>query len=206
MFAGCFAATLLTLQAAGISLLKPGQLSAGSLPRAPAVTPTTAYITDAGGFSDSSTVLTRIDRTPLFFEQNIGQENDDIVFTSITPNYRLALTRSAADLTLKPKADTPEQPQTSTYQQIRIQPLGINNNSEIVGLNRLQSTSSYFNSARPSEWLRGAAHFSGVKYKNIYQDIDLEYYGNRQRIEYDFIVKAGADPSVIQLSLTALTK
>jgi|GEM_PF-4479604 len=41
-----------------------------------------------------------------------------------------------------------------------------------------------------------------IRYGNIYEGIDLELYGNRGRLEYDFIVAPGAAPESIRLAFT----
>jgi hypothetical protein len=40
-----------------------------------------------------------------------------------------------------------------------------------------------------------------VRYQAVYPGIDLIYYGNQARVEHDFIVAPGADPSKIQLDV-----
>jgi hypothetical protein len=42
--------------------------------------------------------------------------------------------------------------------------------------------------------------YGKVAYNDIYNGIDLVYYGNPQKLEYDFVVSPGADPSAIRLS------
>ncbi|MEX1129409.1 MAG: SBBP repeat-containing protein [Vicinamibacterales bacterium] len=43
------------------------------------------------------------------------------------------------------------------------------------------------------------ARFARVRYDEIYPGIDLVYYGNHGRLEYDFIVAPGVDPGRIRL-------
>ena len=43
-------------------------------------------------------------------------------------------------------------------------------------------------------------HYARVEYQDIYPGIDLAYYGNQRRLEYDFLVEPGADPSLIALN------
>lgn len=144
---------------------------------------------------------TRIDRTPLYFEQNIGQTKSDVVFTSNTPNYKLELRRHDAIITLLSgeQGESISDP-SNAINKLRIKPVRTNPDAQIVGLKLLPSTSSYFTSKTPKHWVHGAPHYSGVKYKGIYPGINLEYYGNRQELEYDFIVKPGADPTQIKMT------
>ncbi len=49
---------------------------------------------------------------------------------------------------------------------------------------------------------RGAAkarQFGAIKYPGVYPGIDLVYHGNGRRLEYDFVVRPGADPSRVEM-------
>jgi len=43
--------------------------------------------------------------------------------------------------------------------------------------------------------------YGRVRARAIYPGIDLEYYGNQERLEYDFVVGPGADPGQIRLDV-----
>jgi hypothetical protein len=47
--------------------------------------------------------------------------------------------------------------------------------------------------------------FAKVGYPNVYQGIDVVYYGNQGRLEYDFVIAPGADPSAITLRFSGAT-
>ena len=42
--------------------------------------------------------------------------------------------------------------------------------------------------------------FAKVKYENVYPGVDVVYYGNQGRLEYDLIIAPGVDPRMITLS------
>ncbi|HLH32827.1 MAG TPA: SBBP repeat-containing protein, partial [Terriglobia bacterium] len=54
-------------------------------------------------------------------------------------------------------------------------------------------------------YLQAAKHlvdvptFERVRYQNVYRGIDLVYYGNQQRLEYDFVVNPGSEVDDIQI-------
>ncbi len=54
-----------------------------------------------------------------------------------------------------------------------------------------------------SKWRTDIPTYAKVRYQSVYPGIDLVYYGNQRRLEYDFLVAPGADPSDISLSLTS---
>jgi hypothetical protein len=70
----------------------------------------------------------------------------------------------------------------------------------ITGLDRLPGVSNYFIGQDPRNWHIGVASYARVQYTEIYSGIDLVYYSTGNRIEYDFIVKPGADPKQVLLS------
>ena len=51
-----------------------------------------------------------------------------------------------------------------------------------------------------SDWQTDVANYGAVEYANVYDGIDVRYYGNQRQLEYDFIAAAGADTSQIQLN------
>lgn len=46
-------------------------------------------------------------------------------------------------------------------------------------------------------WRTGLPTYASVRYRNVYDGIDLVFYGQRRALEYDFVVAAGVDPGVI---------
>jgi uncharacterized protein (TIGR03437 family) len=57
-----------------------------------------------------------------------------------------------------------------------------------------------------SQWRRGITAYNSVRYASIYRGIDLIFYGNQDRLEYDFAVAPGADPSKIQMQWNGARK
>ena len=77
--------------------------------------------------------------------------------------------------------------------------VGANKQSEVKGLDKLVTKSNYFIGNDPAKWRTDIPNYKRVKYSDVYPGIDLEYYGNQGRLEYDFIVLPGSDPDVISL-------
>jgi hypothetical protein len=65
----------------------------------------------------------------------------------------------------------------------------------------LPGHSNYLIGNDRTQWRTNIPHFAKVRYRSVYPGIDLVYYGNEGRLEYDFIVDAGADPSQIRFRL-----
>jgi hypothetical protein len=64
---------------------------------------------------------------------------------------------------------------------------------------RLPGRSNYLIGADPRHWIRGAAHAAKIRFASVYPGIDVVYYGNLQRLEYDFEVAPEADPDRIRI-------
>ncbi len=58
---------------------------------------------------------------------------------------------------------------------------------------------SYFK-GKPEQWQKGLQAASKIIYRELWQGIDLVYYGTVNKMKYEFIVHPGADPSQIKLA------
>src|SRR5262245_48472775 len=58
--------------------------------------------------------------------------------------------------------------------------VGANANAKVEGLDRLPGISNYFIGNDPSQWRTNVPHFAKVRYRDVYPDIDLVYYGNER--------------------------
>ncbi len=65
----------------------------------------------------------------------------------------------------------------------------------------MTGVSRYFRGADDSAWLHRVTHHQSVRFFDVYPGIDLVYRLRDSRIEYDFLVEAGADPGQIALQL-----
>jgi hypothetical protein len=99
-----------------------------------------------------------------------------------------------------PTAATNNEPRT-TDALLRMKLVGANSNPKIVGMDQLPGKSNYFIGNDPQKWRTNVPNYAKVKYTNVYPGVDLVYYGNQGRLEYDFVVAPGADPRAITLEL-----
>ena len=161
-------------------------------------------------------------RLPLHFEPNVGQSADAVQFLARGPGYTLFLTADEAVLALRPsrpvsdrvKPHAPRRPfeRTTTFNATPVVPGAVirtrlegatrNPAAYPEGLNRQPGISNYFLGNDPAKWRTRVPHYARVRYPDVYPGIDLVYYGNPQRLEHDFIVAPGADPTVIRLAVS----
>ena len=67
-----------------------------------------------------------------------------------------------------------------------------------VGMEPLPGIVNYFRGSDPEKWIKEVPTNARVKYEGIYPGVDVVYYGNQQRLEYDFVIAPNADPNVIR--------
>ena len=83
---------------------------------------------------------------------------------------------------------------------------GANLTAQIAGGDLLPGKVNYFIGSDPKNWRTDVPSYARVKYAGIYPGVDLVFYGNQHRLEYDFVVAPGADPKAIELSLKGAQK
>ncbi|MBI4853000.1 MAG: SBBP repeat-containing protein [Acidobacteria bacterium] len=142
-------------------------------------------------------------KTPLSFEENLGQTNSEVKFLSRGNGYNLFLTPNKATLSLKKSNKSKENSNQTLAIQMSV--LGAKSNANLIGEEEL-AKSNYFIGNDPGKWKNSITNYKQVRYQEIYDGIDLVYYGNQQELEYDFIVKAGAKPNTIKLGFDGADK
>ena len=76
---------------------------------------------------------------------------------------------------------------------------GGNSDPEIQTSGRLPGQYNHFENRDRRRWIHGVPSYAQVEYRNVYPGIDLTYSGREGRLEYDWLVGAGADPDAIRL-------
>ncbi|MES2201026.1 MAG: SBBP repeat-containing protein, partial [candidate division FCPU426 bacterium] len=84
--------------------------------------------------------------------------------------------------------------------------VGADPKAEAQGAKLLPGKSNYFIGNDPTKWKTGIQNFAQAGFKNIYPGIDLRYYGNQGQLEYDFVLKPGADIKAIEWKISGVKK
>jgi hypothetical protein len=150
--------------------------------------------------SSSAQLQASLARLPMSFEPNQGQTDTGVKFLAHGNGYGLSLMPSEAVLTLP--QGSPAGLQQAT---VEMQLAGANLQSEMVGTEQLAGHSNYFIGNDSSRWLRNIPQFGRVQYRGVYPGIDLSFYGNQNRLEYDFEVSPGSDAQQIELNFKGAT-
>ena len=152
-------------------------------------------------------------RMPLQFEANHGQVDAQVQFLARGKGYTLFLTPTESVMVLQqreaPAAKDPlamidptAVPDAAPMKQsvVRMKLEGANPSPAIDGIEPLPGIVNYFIGNDPKKWRTKIPTYAKVRYQQAYPGIDLAYYGNQGRLEYDFIVAPGADPNQIKLA------
>ncbi len=137
-------------------------------------------------------------RLPLHFEPNSGQSADGVKYLSRGNGYGVFLDEGGATLVLTDERERNEGSSKRSASAIRMNLLGANS-ADGSGESELESRSNYFIGNDPENWRTNIPNYEKVRFKGVYDRIDVVYYGNQRRLEYDFVVAPEADPSSIKL-------
>ena len=127
---------------------------------------------------------------PMSFEKNAGQSRAGVDFIARGSGYTVFLTPGEAVIALKKHEQRGATVRMSLVDSVP---------ARAAGENELPGKANYFVGNDPAKWRRDVATFERVRYRGVYPGIDVVYYGNQNRLEYDFIVSPGADPDTISL-------
>jgi hypothetical protein len=164
-------------------------------------------------------VQTAYGTLPLSFEANQGQSDTQVKFLSRGNGYSLFLTPTEAVIALQSPSGNGESgkrgigergkeeggnlqstihnPQSTV---LRLQLVGANPYAAVSGVDELPGRVNYIAGQDQTKWHTNIPTYAKVHYESVYPGVDLLYYGNAQRrLEYDFHVAPGADPTAIRL-------
>jgi Beta-propeller repeat/Abnormal spindle-like microcephaly-assoc'd, ASPM-SPD-2-Hydin len=129
--------------------------------------------------------------TPLQFEPNQGQTDKQVQFVSQGAGYSLFLTSNKAVLSLSSPA--------GKQAALEMVVAGANPLAVADGIEPFAARSNYIRGNDPNKWRTNVPEYGRVRYQQLYPGIDLTFYGNQRRVEYDFVVAPGANPNTIRL-------
>lgn len=132
-------------------------------------------------------------KAALAFEPNLGQNETDARYVVQGLGYSLSLRPDEARIRIGGGKESKE----SALIQMKIR--GARSDAAGFESDKLASYTNYLVGDR-SKWLQGVPHYGKVRFERIFDGIDVVYYGTNGKLEYDFIVAPGVDPSILQLS------
>jgi hypothetical protein len=148
---------------------------------------------------------------PLFFEANCGQASPPAQFVAhsrsgtvlLGPAEVVVLQAAAQPLArLHDRAAERNRNRQAEIRTVSFQFVGGNRQAAMTGLDPLSGTINYLLGDDPTSWRTQVAAFDRVRVAEVYPGVDLVYYGNQQKLEYDVIVAPGADAGAVCLRVT----
>ena len=151
---------------------------------------------------------------PLSFQPNRGQTDRRVDFVARGQGYTLFLTPRGSVLSLLAPARWGNRGATgarspgSSYLTagrsavLRMRLAGASDYPHGAALGRLPGDNNYLIGNNPKRWHTGVPSYAGALYRNVYPGISLLYHGLQGRLEYDFRVAPGGDPSRIALAFS----
>ena len=152
-----------------------------------------------------------LQQLPLSFIENKGQVDRKVAYYVGGSTTAIYFTPSGVTFSLsgKPQSITSALPlprgiATSEHWTLKLDFIDANLGVEPQGRSLQAGKISYFTGPE-SEWRTGLATYGEVAYPELWPGIDLVYSGRVNRLKYHFLVKPGADPSVIKLAYRGAT-
>ena len=140
---------------------------------------------------DAQSLLAQL---PLVFEPNLGQANlkpgdPRAQFIARGMGYTLLLGSEGATVSLESTR------KAHSFESVRMRLAGASSKPRLLAADPLRGKTNYLLGNDPANWRQGVPQFARVRYESVYPGVDLVFYGNQGRLEYDFQVAPGADPS-----------
>ncbi len=119
---------------------------------------------------------------PLRFEPNRGQASPEVVFLSRTPDRTILLLPGEVVV-------------AGPDSQWRAHLVGASTEGQWQSEEPQTARVNYLLGDQPAEWKVGIPTFGRVEYREAYPGIDIVFYSRDGNLEWDWVVKPGADPS-----------
>ncbi len=187
-----------------------GSVAAHSL----AAVPISPSMSAAPALSANPRLTATVLNAPIRFEANHGQTDPSVNFIArgggytlfLTPNESVMVlsTREASSVKGEAESDPThfigQESQKYKHSVVRMKLEGANPEPVVNGMEQLPGVVNYFIGNDPVKWRTKIPTYAKVNYREVYPGIDVAYYGNQGKLEYDFIVSPGADPNQIKLA------
>jgi hypothetical protein len=162
-------------------------------------------------------------RLPLYFIENQGQMDTQVryysrgrgptlFFTSKEICFSLPkaeeLVDIPAELTEKNRyprhLDTGEKKNSRPRLALRLTPVGMRPEAKLIGIEVQKGKVNYYLGNNSANWRTNIPTCRAVVYQEAYPGIDLKFYYSGRQLEYDIIVKPGADPRQVRFKYSGI--
>ncbi|MBM4299926.1 MAG: hypothetical protein FJ121_00115 [Deltaproteobacteria bacterium] len=143
-------------------------------------------------------------RLPLFFTENQGQVDSRVKFYARGQGHAVFFTSESMALSLSRASDDAKRrgekkgKAKGDQALVQLRPQGMRPGVEILATEPLPGKVNYYQGNDPGKWRTEVPTYKSVLYREAYPGIDLKFYGAGQQVEYDLIIKPGADPKQVK--------
>jgi hypothetical protein len=81
---------------------------------------------------------------------------------------------------------------------VQLTPVGMQSQVKVTPADPQEARFNYFLGNDPKKWQTDVPSYGAVVYREAYPGIDLKFYGAARQLEYDIIVRPGADPDLVK--------
>ena len=139
------------------------------------------------------------------FVENRGQINPAVLYEAQMGRAALFLERGCMTIALRQVV--PQEPDKPFHHSIygrkghayKIHFKGCNAQAAVEGVGKLTTYNNYFRGKERSRWQSHVPEFASVVYKDLWHGVDMQVYGAKNALKYDFIVAPNASASQIEL-------
>ena len=139
----------------------------------------------------------------VMFVENMGQETESVLYEAQMGRAALFLERDCFTIALREVV--PQEATKPFHHSIygrkghayKIHFKGCNPQAETEGLGRSTSYNNYFRGRDRSRWRSRVPEWASVVYHDLWQGVDMQVYGAKGALKYDFIVEPNAKASQI---------
>ena len=140
-------------------------------------------------------------QTPMQFEPNEGQSVSGAKYLARGAGYLLRLEDSSAVLEFAGPSGQNGNKFSAKARQISLTFAGARQASTITGEDKLPGLENYLPKGNPDSWKSKIPTYARVVYRELYPGIDISFYGNDRRLEYDVDLAPNSDPAAVRLKL-----
>ncbi len=183
------------------------------MPALGAASPDVSSNSRAGSISEPQTAaaaVAAVDAQPVRFEPNLGQAPAEVRFVVHGPRFSAALTDSEFTIVAASRRESSfETRDVDGTRSEQAEPAllaaglrmrGGDWSGEIDVGNQVPGVSNYLIGDR-SNWVTRVPGYASLTCRDVYPGIDVVFRGSGGDVEYDVIVKPGADPGTVQVEL-----
>jgi hypothetical protein len=153
-------------------------------------------------------VMQNISQLPLTFEKNMGQWRQEILYRASSPIAKVGFRKNGLTFLsyreLEEDDDTEQKKEEELSEKMiwNLNFKGMSNYTQILTEGEVAGVNNYLLGNDSTKWIKNTPQSKLINYKEIYDHIDLHYYGlANQKLEYDYIVKPGGNIVSIQMVL-----